>query len=164
LNKFREIEKERAAFHAKMMEQEKERLQEIYSKTDINPKVLPLPLPADIVTFDKLAKLSEVEKKQNSQKKGLGFGVGPRIPLNDKERWLSKISKYNTFAANPLDPNVDPLPGPSTYSLISHWADKKLVKSKGKDKGKDKDTAKPINFLAKVSKGPVFSPYYTKVN
>jgi hypothetical protein len=160
LTKFKETEKERIAFHVKMAEMEKERLNDVYSKTNIDPKALPLPIPVDIITFEKLAKKSETEKKQNSQKKGLGFGVGPRIPLNDKEKWLTKVNRYNTFAVTPIDPKADPLPGPSTYSLISHWADKKLIKSKAKSK----DMTKPINFLRKISKGPVFSPYYSKIN
>ena len=160
LTKIKEIEKERAAFHAKMQEKEQERLQEIYAKTNINPSEIPLPLPVDITTFDKLARLSEVERKQNSLKKGLGFGVGPRIPLNDKERWTCKVSKYNTFAATPIDPNNDPLPGPSTYNLISQWAEKKLDKAKNKSK----ETSKPINYFAKISKGPAISPYYLKIN
>ncbi len=160
MTKFKETEKERIAFKVKMSEKEKERLNEIYSKTHIDPKALPLPLPADIITFERLAKESEIEKKQNSRKKSLGFGVGPRIPLNDKEKWMTKVNRYNTFAATKIDPKADPLPGPSTYSLISHWADRKLIQSQEKSK----DTTKPINFLQKISKGPVFSPYYSKIN
>ena len=134
---------------------ENERIHEVMTKSNIDPKVLPLPLPVHFLTFEKLAHATS--GKDGSQKKGLGFGIGPRLPLSEKEKWQAKVQRYNSTRDIAIDPNTDPMPAPNAYSLIAHWPGKKTKKTA-------KDGAEKLpNILTKVSKGPVFSPYYVKI-
>lgn len=69
-----------------------------------------------------------------------------------------KLERYNSNSAKTIDPKADPVPGPMSYSLISHWPGKKMRKAN------NKENEKLPNFLKKISKGPVISPYYMKIN
>ena len=117
-----------------------------------------VPVPLAYQTFAKLEQLNSKDKDGKSQKKGLGFGVGSRLPLSEKEKWLKKVELYNSHSDKQLDPKLDNLPGPSAYSIISHW--------QGKKSKKDKENAaeKQQNFFKVTSKGPVISPYYARIN
>jgi hypothetical protein len=155
--RFKELEKDKQENEAKMKERDDERMKDILSKTSINPKILPIPIPANFTTFERLSQSYALLGKEKSSKKSLGFGVGPRIPLSNKEKWQAKVEKYNVNAATALDPKMDPLPAPNAYSLISHWPGKKSKKASKSDQ------ATLPNILSKISKGPSISPYYVKL-
>ncbi len=151
------MEKDRVEFNQKTAQLEKERIAELLIKSNINPKDLLQPLPVSYTTFEKLFKTMEVNRKENSQKKGLGFGVGPRLPLSDQDKWKVKVERYNITRENPIDPNLDIIPAPNAYPLIAYWPGK-IGKNSEKNGPK-----KASNILKVISKGPIFSPYYTKI-
>ena len=157
--RFKDLEREKKELHKKMKDLEKDKMDVILSQSRVDPSILPVPLPADIKTFSRIALQQAKEGKEGGQKKGLGFGVGPRIPLSNKEKWQAKVPLYNTHADKPLDLKADPTPAPNAYSLISYWPGKK----ESKPSKRTESEGKLPNILAKVSKGPVFSPYYVKI-
>ena len=117
-----------------------------------------VPVPVDYSTFTKLELTAAKEKSGKSGKKGIGFGIGPRLPLSEKEKWIQKVPLYNSHSEKLLDPKNDNMPGPSAYSIISHWHGKKSKKDK------ENNAEKLPNYFKKVSKGPVINPYYAKLD
>ncbi len=156
--RYKEILKEKKEFRSKIKQIDEEKQADMLAKSGVDPKLLPVPIPANFTTFERLSQIYTIAGKEKSQKKGLGFGVGPRILLNDKERWVLKVKQYNSNSAKTIGPKADPMPGPLSYSLISHWPGKKSRKAKAKE------NEKLPNFLKSVSRGPVISPYYLKIN
>lgn len=153
--KFKEFEEEKKNFFKNKKEREVNFAEEVIKKTNISPEDIDnqLPLPADYVTFEKINKICLKEKSTKSQKKGLGFGVGDRIPLSDKDKWLKKVQRYNMNSTSNIDASIDNIPGPSAYSLISHWAGKKPRKEPEKK-------VESHNYFKVVTKGPELNPYY----
>jgi len=134
------------------MEEEKERLNQLMAKIKYDSKELPMPLPNDYQTFDKICQIQNKSRETKSQKKGLGFGIGTRIPLDEKEKWAIKVERYNKNSDKPLDPKSDIIPGPLTYNLIANWG--------GKRGKKDKENQKEPNIFKVMTKEPRINPYY----
>ena len=104
LKKFKELEEEKDRLLKTKVQNEKVRLEGLSNKVSFDLKRLPVPLPANFSTFEMLRHTKEKVKGGTSQKKGLGFGVGSRIPLNEKEKWALKVEKYNKNSKKTLDP------------------------------------------------------------
>lgn len=156
--KFKEETIEKKEYLKGKIQKENDYTQEMLIKISMDAKELKkvIPVPVDYETFEKINLLKTKEKGLGSQKKTLGFGVGVRMPLSEKEKWVNKVEIYNSHSEKRLDPKLDNLPGPSAYSLISHWAEKKLKNEK------EEDGIKKMNYFKLTSKGPVISPYYAK--
>lgn len=155
--KFADQSAEKAEYVKQKKLREKEFAQEAIAKLSIDPKDIknPVPVPVAYPTFSKMA-LEQSRDRTGSQKKGLGFGVGPRMPLTDQERWVNKVRRYNINSAKTIDTKTDAHPGPPAYSLICHWA--------GKRPHKEKENAKEEqrNHLRAISRGPAINPYYAR--
>lgn len=85
----------------------------------------------------------------------MGFGVGEKIPLDDTQKWLKKVERYNVNNEKPIDPKKDVAPGPNAYELSTAW--------KGKIEKKDKNKVQKKHVMDSISKAPVVSAYYRKV-
>lgn len=99
------------------------------------------------------------EKEYKGVNNGKGMGIGPRIPKNELESWLSRCDQYNKNTQSPIDTNKDQTPGPHAYNMISHW----VTKGDKLSKKKDKDEPKP-NYFKCASKGASFNPYYSRID
>ncbi len=152
--KFKERQKEVKNYEKNKNIRKKDRLNDLRDKVKFDVRHKNTPIPVDINTFDKLQKEYE---KLNKKGKTWGFGVGSRVPLDEKTKWEKKVKNYNKYSEKPLNAKSDPQPGPAHYSLICHW------KGKVTRKNKDEMNKKP-NFLSKISKGPQINPYYKKFN
>ena len=152
--KFKEILDEKEKYKKTKLENERERVEQLTGKVSFDLKQLPVPLPGDFETFEKMLQINAKTKDTKSQKKSLGFGVGSRLPLSDKEKWALKVEKYNRYSAKALDPKNDTIPSPMAYDLIANWAGKKSKKDK------ENQNQKLPNIFKSVSKGPSISPYY----
>lgn len=135
------------------IEMERERLTELMGKVSFDVKALPNPLPVDIATFERGLLSQAKSKDAGSQKKGLGFGVGSRLPLSEVERWGIKLGKWNSHAEKPVDPTKDPMPGPMAYNLIATWGSKA-------GKKENQDGQKLPNIFKATSHGPKINAYY----
>ena len=155
--KFQEAAKARQEYFKNKKQKEEERIDELKGKVTFDVKALPEPIPADIDTFQRTLKLNAKDKDKGTSNKGNGMGVGPRMPLSEKERWVKKVERYNINASEPIDAKKDPAPAPNSYSLISYWPGKKMKKRKAKE-----NEEKLPNILSKISKGPIISVYYAK--
>lgn len=154
--KFKELLAGKEKYQKEKAELEEQRLQNLANRISFDLKQLPNPLPTDFETFEKSLICSKKEKEQKSQKKGLGFGIGQRIPLTDKEKWVLKVERYNINKVEKIDPSVDNCPGPLAYSLIANWP--------GKISKKDKEGNKKLPNIFKVaSTGPSINPYYVNL-
>lgn len=156
--KFKEVESEKKGYFKDKRERERDFANDVLAKLSMDPKDLKntIPLPVDYDTFERLNVTYSKNKGTASQKKTMGFGVGSRIPLSEKEKWVNKVQKYNSRSDKAIDPKNDPQPGPPAYSLVCHWAGKKPRKEKEADK------IEKSNFLKHISRGPIISPYYSK--
>lgn len=85
----------------------------------------------------------------------MGFGAAERIPLDEKQKWLKRVERYNAYADKPIDPKKDVSPGPNAYPLSFEW--------KGKVSKKDKNKALKKHILDSVSKAPSVNAYYRKI-
>lgn len=129
-------------------------MSQIIQSTGIDPKILPVPIPVAYDTFDKHQKLQKLLSKEKSTKKTLGFGVGPRLPLNEEEIKKRRASLLKN-TDHPIDMKKDLTPGPMGYSLIAHWPGKKQKNRNGEVKEQKK------NLLNCISRGPSINPYYS---
>lgn len=137
------------------IENERERLAELSGKVSFKLDELPLPLPADYATFQRLLTLQAKNKGVKTSKGGNGMGIGPRIPLTEKEKWELKVQRWNQHSEKQLDPEKDAQPGPMAYSLVAQWAAKKSKK--------DAQAEQLPNIFKSLSKGPVINPYYLRI-
>ena len=85
----------------------------------------------------------------------MGFGVGERLPLDDTQKWLKKIERYNIHADKPYNPKIDPSPSSNTYELCMEW--------KGKVSKKNRNKLQKNHILDTISKGPVINDFYKRV-
>ncbi len=85
----------------------------------------------------------------------LGFGVGEKIPLDEAQKWVKKVERYNINADNPIDPKKDVMPGPNAYPITLDW--------KGKPDKKNKNKSQKKHILDTITTRPVVSAYYRKV-
>jgi len=157
--KFKDETSEKKEYLKEKKQKENDYTQEMLRKISMDVKELKhvVPVPMDYETFEKIGLQKMREKGSASQKKTLGFGVGSRMPLSEKEKWVNKVERYNCHSEKRLDPKLDNLPGPSAYSLISHWAGKKPRREK------EGEGTKKMNFFKLASKGPIINPYYAKL-
>lgn len=154
--KFKDTLIERKEYFKEKRTREREYAKEVSAKLSIDPKDLknPIPLPADYDTFERIHKTMSRDKGAGSQTKSLGFGVGSRMPLSEKEKWMRKVELYNSHSEKAIDPKADNVPGPFSYPLICHWAGKKPHKEKDVPKEPQR------NFMKHITKGPSINPYY----
>lgn len=153
--KFKEIIENHKQHEKEKIENERERLAGLSGKVSFKIDELPMPLPADYATFQRLLALQAKNKGVKSSKGGNGMGVGSRIPLTEKEKWDIKVQRWNQNSQKQLDPQKDPQPGPMAYSLVAQWAAKKSKK--------ESQAEQLPNIFKSVSKGPVISPYYAHI-
>lgn len=160
--KFKDKTAEVIRRHKETKERTDTRLNDVIGKLGqgIIPKN-PIPLPNDMMTFQKLSILyKDVQLGKASKKKGNGFGCEGRFLASDLEMWKRKSEAYNKGAPDgkTIDLKKDPKPGPAHYSLIASWPGKKM-KMKKKTKGDDDDKKLP-NIFKTMSKGPEINFYY----
>lgn len=140
-------------------DQEEEFLENVKEEQNLPKKYFIKPIPADFDTFELIREKVGIKSEKNFKgKKNSNFmGTQPRFPLSARESWAKKVENYNKSASDPIDPKMDPSPGPQTYSLVSHWPGKKIKKqAQG-----EKDERKP-NFFKATTKGVSFKPYHSK--
>lgn len=77
------------------------------------------------------------------------------MPLDETQKWLKRIEKYNVHADKPIDPKKDPIPGPNAYELALEWKGKVLKKHKNKKQQN--------HIFDTISKGPVVNAYYKQL-
>ena len=156
--KFKEESASKRQFFKEKRLREKNHMEEIMGKLSIDPKELQNAIPMSLTyeTFARLNKIYSKMKSLRSTKKTIGMGIGERIPLSDKEKWIKKVELYNSHSEQRIDPKLDNTPGPAAYSIVSHWAGKKPHKEKAQS------TDRKLNFFKATSSGPHISPYYSK--
>lgn len=154
--KYQDCEKDKKNYFKEKRAREREYARELSAKLSIDPKDLrnPIPLPVDYDTFERIQKTMSRDKGSGSQTKSLGFGVGSRMPLSEKEKWVRKVELYNSHSEKTIDPKLDNAPSPFSYPLICHWPGKKPLKEKDVPKEPRR------NFMKHITKGPSISPYY----
>ena len=71
-SRFRDVEKEKEESKAKLKQMDDERIEEVLWKTDVDPKVLPVPILSQFTTFEKLAKDIQDPRKGEFAEENIG--------------------------------------------------------------------------------------------
>lgn len=75
--------------------------------------------------------------------------------MDETQKWLKKVERYNVNGEKPIDPKKDVMPAPNAYELAMGW--------RGKIGRKDKNKVQQNHVLDTISKAPVVNAYYRKV-
>ena len=138
------------------VENERERIAGLIGKVSFDIKALPNSLPVDFSTFERSLIENGKQRETKSGKKGLGFGVGPRMPLSEMDRWELKVGQWNAHSEKQVDVKKDATPGPMAYSLVANWGCRPTKKETDENK-------KLPNIFKSTSNGPKINAYYARM-
>ena len=162
------------------MRAEEDRIKVKKAKIGMPEKELtPLPLPADIPTFDHVlkkygdlkvrmkarmakskGKFSSDQENPDGIRGGPGFGTDMRFERDNIKKWKTEVENWNKGIGEgkQLDPKKDKLPGPAQYSTINYYEGKKVKKP-----FKTKYSGEPhINFKRLSDHAPQLSIYHSQ--
>lgn len=148
------------------MKMVKEKRSEVMEKLKVPVEKNPKPIPQDIQTFDKIAKIfpeSKRKKWRKGEPKDPYFGRAKRFRKPEIEKWKDRARRFNSHNSQGKSISIKngPQPGPGRYNLIHKWKGKN-VRSKKMKRSYSAAPKRGERVFDSISKGPSTSIYYPR--